>query len=101
MPPCQLGSLSGGDPSRQEKGGSSQCGIPKGSRVQCCRMLGVLSFFQLSWLGAKDASVPVAVKSALPTLCEMPLGVVRGNLVCCYRAASFSPRDIMMLVLVR
>lgn len=58
------------------------------------------AFFQLGWLGAKDASVPVAAKSALPTLYEMPLGVGRGDLVCCYRAASFSPRDIMILVLV-
>lgn len=37
------------------------------------------AFFQLSWLGAKDASAPVAAKNALPTLCEMPLGVGWGG----------------------
>ena len=84
MPPCKLGSLTGGDSSRQEKGGSSQYrtstqGQPGAVLQDAGSAISAKgAFFQLGWLGDKDASVPVAAKSALPTLCEMPLGVGRG-----------------------
>lgn len=92
---CKLGSLMKGDSSRQKKGAlaRAEC-LPKGSWEQHYRILGVLSWlrvlpsssgsgllsstlagtFQLGWLVAKAASVPVAGKSALPTLSETPLG---------------------------